>query len=150
VLFLDEPTLGLDPHARRLVWEHLAEIRQRESTTLFVTTHYLDEADRCDRIAIIDAGRIVALGTPAELKAVLGADRIELRTGDDRAAADVVHERFGLPVEVGPDGLRLRAPDGASLVPRLCGALDVPVHSVTVTPPTLDDVFVHYTGRDLT
>ncbi|MGK5550209.1 ATP-binding cassette domain-containing protein [Actinomadura kijaniata] len=149
VLFLDEPTLGLDPQARRLVWDHLARVRERRATTLFVTTHYLEEAERCDRIAIIDGGRVVALGTPAGLKSVLGADRVELRTGDDPAAAAVLRDRFGLAATVGPDGLRFQAEDGAALVPRLCGALDVPVHSVTVTPPSLDDVFLHYTGRDL-
>ncbi|TDD89272.1 ATP-binding cassette domain-containing protein [Actinomadura rubrisoli] len=149
VLFLDEPTLGLDPQARRLVWDHLARVRERRATTLFVTTHYLEEAERCDRIAIIDAGRVAALGTPAGLKSVLGADRIELRTGDDDAAAAVLRDRFGLAAAAGPDGLRFQAEDGAALVPRLCGALDVPVHSVTVTPPSLDDVFFHYTGRDL-
>jgi ABC-2 type transport system ATP-binding protein len=82
VLFLDEPTIGLDPQARAWLWTHLGEVREREATTLFLTTHYLEEAERCDRIAIIDDGRIVAQGRPAELKSVLGADRVELRTGD--------------------------------------------------------------------
>jgi ABC-2 type transport system ATP-binding protein len=147
VLFLDEPTLGLDPQARADLWRHLGEVRRAESTTLFVTTHYLDEAEQCDRIAIIDHGRIVARGTPAELKSVIGTDRIDLRTGDDPAAARGLRDRFGLTSTVGDHGVTVRAADGARLVPRLCAGLDVPVFSVTVTRPTLDDVFLHHTGH---
>ena len=147
VLFLDEPTVGLDPQARALLWTHLGEVREREATTLFLTTHYLEEAERCDRIAIIDDGRIVAQGGPAELKSVLGADRVELRTGDDVAAAAALRARFGIEADLGPYGLRVQAEDGARLVPRLCAGLDVPVHEVTVTRPSLDDVFLHHTGH---
>ena len=147
VLFLDEPTIGLDPQARAQLWAHLAEVREREATTLFLTTHYLDEAERCDRIAIIDDGRIVAQGTPAELKSVLGADRVELRTGDDVAAAAALRAGFGVRAMAGPGGVRVQAEDGARLVPRLCAGLEVPVYEVTVTRPTLDDVFLHHTGH---
>ena len=147
VLFLDEPTIGLDPQARARLWTHLGEVREREATTLFLTTHYLEEAERCDRIAIIDDGRIVAQGTPAELKSVLGADRVELRTGDDVAAAASLRARFGVDAVAGPYGLRVHAEDGARLVPRLCAGLDVPVYEVTVTRPSLDDVFLHHTGH---
>jgi ABC-2 type transport system ATP-binding protein len=147
VLFLDEPTIGLDPQARARLWVHLHEMRERESTTLFLTTHYLDEAEQCDRIAIIDEGRIVAQGTPAELKSVLAADRVELRTGDDTAAAAALRSRFGIDAVVTPQGLRIRAEDGARLVPRLCAGLDVPVYEVTVIRPSLDDVFLHHTGH---
>ncbi|HEU5159748.1 MAG TPA: ABC transporter ATP-binding protein [Streptosporangiaceae bacterium] len=149
VLFMDEPTIGLDPQARALLWGHLREVREREATTLFLTTHYLDEAERCDRIAIIDDGSIVAQGTPAELKSVLGADRVELRTGDDASAARALRDRFDLDVAIGPAGLCVRATDGARLVPLLCSGLDVPVYEVTVTRPSLDDVFLHHTGRRL-
>jgi ABC-2 type transport system ATP-binding protein len=147
VLFMDEPTIGLDPQARAQLWSHLHEVREGEATTLFLTTHYLDEAEQCDRIAIIDDGRIVAQGTPAELKSVLGADRVVLRTGDDGSAATALRERFGLDVAGGPAGLCVRTEDGARLVPRLCAGLDVPVYEVTVTRPSLDDVFLHHTGR---
>ncbi|MGI5121123.1 ATP-binding cassette domain-containing protein [Marinactinospora thermotolerans] len=147
VLFLDEPTLGLDPQARADIWEHLREVRRREDTTLFLTTHYLDEAEQCDRIAIIDHGRIVTQGSPEELKSVVGADLVELRTGDDAAAARDLRDRFGLDPAVGAGGVAVRAPDGARLVPRLCAGLDVPVYAVTVTRPTLDDVFLHHTGH---
>jgi ABC-2 type transport system ATP-binding protein len=147
VLFLDEPTVGLDPQARSRLWTHLAEVREREATTLFLTTHYLEEAERCDRIAIVDGGRIVAQGSPAELKSVLGADRVELRTGDDAAAVAALRARFGIEAERGPYGLRVQAEDGARLVPRLCAGLDVPVYEVTVTRPSLDEVFLHHTGH---
>ncbi|WP_141961440.1 ABC transporter ATP-binding protein [Actinoallomurus bryophytorum] len=147
VLFLDEPTIGLDPRARAQLWTHLTEIREREATTLFLTTHYLEEAERCDRVAIIDDGRIVAQGTPAALKSVLGADRVELRTGDDTAAAAALRAGFGVHAVAGPGGVHVQAEDGARLVPRLCAGLDVPVYAVTVTRPTLDDVFLHHTGH---
>jgi ABC-2 type transport system ATP-binding protein len=147
VLFLDEPTIGLDPQARTQLWDQLGEVREREGTTLFLTTHYLEEAERCDRVAIIDDGRIVAQGSPAELKSVLGADRIDLRTGDDGEAAVTLLERFGVEAVAGSHGLRVHAEDGAALVPRLCAGLGVPVYEVTVTRPSLDDVFLHHTGH---
>jgi ABC-2 type transport system ATP-binding protein len=149
VLFLDEPTTGLDPQTRVAIWEHLHRLRAERDVTIFLTTHHLEEAENCDAIVIIDGGKRVAEGTPAELKAVVGEDLVILRTGDDNEAARAVHERFGLAASVGPDGLRLRVPDGARLVPRLCAELSLPIHSVTVTSPTLDDVFLHYTGRSI-
>ena len=149
VLFLDEPTLGLDPSARAELWEYLLGVRERESTTVFLTTHYLDEADRCDRIAIIDEGRIVVEGTPEGLKSVLGADRITLRTGDDETAAVRLRERFGLHATTGESGLQVQVEDGARAVPQLCAGIDVPVYEVAVTRPRLDDVYQHYTGRGI-
>lgn len=149
VLFLDEPTIGLDPHTRAQIWEHLRLLRERERITVFLTTHYLDEAEHCDRIAIIDDGRIIAEGTPAELKTVVGADRIELRSSDDRAAAAQLRDLFGLEATVTERGLSVRVADGAAFVPRMCAALTVPIESVTVVRPSLDDVFFHYTGRTI-
>lgn len=149
VLFLDEPTTGLDPQTRVAIWEHLHRMRDERGTTLFLTTHQMEEAEHCDRIAIIDNGEIVAEGATDELKAVIGKDLITLRTGDDDTAVKVLRERFRLDAAAGPDGVRLRAADGATFVPTLCAELTVPVHAVTVTPPTLDDVFLHYTGRTI-
>ncbi|MFJ5546404.1 ATP-binding cassette domain-containing protein [Streptomyces sp. NPDC093225] len=155
ILFLDEPTTGLDPHARAQVWEHLRTLRDRQGTTLFVTTHYLDEAENCDRLAIIDGGRLVAQGTPVALKAAIGDDRVVLRTGDDAAARQAV-DRIAPPGAVltpDADGLCLRVPDGSAWIPRLCSALEargIPVHAASATPPTLDDVFFHHTGRSIT
>ncbi|MFI0509538.1 ABC-2 type transport system ATP-binding protein [Streptomyces canus] len=149
VLFLDEPTTGLDPQTRVAIWEHLHRLRAEQEITVFLTTHHLEEAEHCDRMAIMDRGQLVVEGTPAGLKGVVGADLVVLRTGDDDEAARAVRDRFGIEAEAGSDGVRLRTPDGAGFVPRLCAELTVPVHAVTVTPPTLDDVFLHYTGRTI-
>ncbi|MGC0417272.1 ATP-binding cassette domain-containing protein [Embleya sp. AB8] len=149
VLFLDEPTTGLDPQTRAAVWEHLHRLRREQGITVFLTTHHLEEAEHCDLMAIIDAGELVAEGTPAGLKAVVGADLVTLHTGDDARAARAVRERFGLAVQTHERGLRLKVADGAAFVPRLCAELGVPVRSVRVTPPSLDDVFLHYTGRTI-
>ncbi|MEW1639087.1 ATP-binding cassette domain-containing protein [Streptomyces sp. NPDC093801] len=154
ILFLDEPTTGLDPHARAQVWQHLRALRDRQGITLFVTTHYLGEAENCDRLAIIDGGRLVAQGTPVALKAAIGDDRVVLRTGDDRAAREVVRGAAppGTATTLDDEGISLRLPDGSSWIPRLCGALTahgIPVHAASATPPTLDDVFFHHTGRSI-
>ncbi|MGW1250965.1 ATP-binding cassette domain-containing protein [Streptomyces sp. NPDC002535] len=154
VLFLDEPTTGLDPHARAQVWEHLRALRDRHGSTLFVTTHYLEEAENCDRLAIVDQGRVVAQGTPLALKAAIGDDLVVLRTGDDTEARRVV--RGIVPpdrtVAADGDGVSLRLPDGSTWIPRLCAALQrhgIAVHAASAAPPTLDDVFFHHTGRSL-
>ncbi|MFJ5136236.1 ATP-binding cassette domain-containing protein [Streptomyces sp. NPDC088707] len=154
VLFLDEPTTGLDPHARALVWEHLRALRDRHGSTLFVTTHYLEEAENCDRLAIIDHGRVVAQGTPLALKAAIGDDLVVLRTGDDaaarRAVRDIVPPERAITAD--GDGVSLRVPDGSTWIPRLCAALQrhgIAVHAASAAPPTLDDVFFHHTGRSL-
>ena len=149
VLFLDEPTVGLDPQTRASIWEYLDELRRHEDLTIFLTTHYMDEAEHCDRIAIMDAGQIVALDTPQSLKGAIGTDRIRLVTADDQAAAATIAERFGLETVVTPDGLVLQVADGESFVPRLLADLGVPVRSVSVSRPTLDDVFMAYTGRTI-
>jgi ABC-2 type transport system ATP-binding protein len=149
VLFLDEPTVGLDPQTRASIWEYLDELRRQEDLTIFLTTHYMDEAEHCDRIAIMDAGKIVALDTPQALKGAIGTDRIRLVTSDDQAAAATIAERFGLETSVKPDGLVLQVADGESFVPRLLADLGVPVRSVSVSRPTLDDVFMAYTGRTI-
>ncbi|WP_326557170.1 ATP-binding cassette domain-containing protein [Micromonospora sp. NBC_01796] len=149
VLFLDEPTTGLDPQTRVAIWEHLHRLRREKDVTIFLTTHHLEEAENCDRIAIIDHGELVVEGTPPGLKAVVADDLVTLRTDDDEEAARAVRSRFGIEATTGASGVQVRVPDGAALVPRLCAELTVPVHAVSVTPPTLDDVFLHYTGRTI-
>ncbi|MFJ9822886.1 ATP-binding cassette domain-containing protein [Streptomyces sp. NPDC101160] len=154
VLFLDEPTTGLDPHARAQVWEHLRALPGRHGSTLFVTTHYLEEAENCDAIAIIDRGRLVAQGAPRALKDAIGDDRVVVRTSDDALAQHIVRRiaPAGRPVTVDAGGVCLRVPDGSAFIPRLCAALEghgISVHAASATPPTLDDVFFHHTGRSL-
>jgi len=147
VLFLDEPTRGLDPQTRRHIWDYLLELRRREGITIFMTTHYMDEAEYCDRIAIIDMGRIVALGTPDELKAGVGGDVITIATADNTAAAAEIGHRFNLTPAVDNGTLRLEVSDGAAFVPRLVRELSMPVTAVTLRRPSLDDVFLKLTGR---
>jgi ABC-2 type transport system ATP-binding protein len=152
VLFLDEPTIGLDPQTRALMWEDVLRLREEANITVFLTTHYMDEAEYADRIAIIDRGSIIAIDTPAALKAQVGADTVDLRTTDDTAAVAAL-ERGGYKVQTGPaagtGGVRVLVEHGESAVVPLIGAVGVPVLDVHVHEPTLDDVFMHYTGREI-
>src|SRR5204863_1380844 len=100
VLFLDEPTVGLDPQTRRSIWSYIRELKEREEITIFMTTHYMDEAEWCDRIAIMDEGQIVALDAPETLKAQVGHDRITIHTDDDQAAIEALHQRFGIEATI--------------------------------------------------
>jgi len=149
VLFLDEPTVGLDPQTRASIWEYLDSLRKQEDLTIFLTTHYMDEAEYCDRIAIMDAGQIVALDTPVALKAQIATDRVRLTTNDDEAAAAAIRSRFDLEPMVEEDGIVLQVPDGEGFVPKLLADLGVPVSSVSVSRPSLDDVFMAFTGRTI-
>ena len=149
VLFLDEPTLGLDPQTRSRIWQRLLALRQEQEVTLFLTTHYMDEAENCDRIAIIDHGRIAALDTPRNLKAQVRGDRVRLSTADDAAALVEVRSRFSVEPVRDTDGLVLEVADGAGFVPKVVRELSVPVRSVSVHPPTLDDVFLKLTGHEI-
>jgi ABC-2 type transport system ATP-binding protein len=145
VLFLDEPTIGLDPQSRVSLWKYVDQLRVQESITVFLTTHYMDEAERCDRIAIIDQGRIVVQGTPAGLKASVGQDRIRIRTADDASAAETIVKHLAVKAIASKDGVDVFTDDGEGFVPRIF-ELGLSVQSVTVTKPTLDDVFLAYTG----
>jgi ABC-2 type transport system ATP-binding protein len=149
VLFLDEPTVGLDPQTRSSIWSYITELKRREDITIFLTTHYMDEAENCDRIAIIDAGRIVALDTPEALKAHVGKDRVQIRTADDALATEALRAKFGLVAEVHDGALTFFVADGAEFVPRLFAELGVAIRSVNVARPTLDDVFMSFTGSTI-
>jgi ABC-2 type transport system ATP-binding protein len=149
VLFLDEPTIGLDPQTRSSIWSYIRLLRETEEITIFMTTHYMDEAEFCDRIAIMDQGRIVALGTPAALKAGIGADRIRIQTDDDEAAIAALAERFGIEGQVSEGAVAFFVPSGEEFVPRLFAELGAPIRSVNVSRPTLDDVFMSYTGSTI-
>jgi ABC-2 type transport system ATP-binding protein len=149
VLFLDEPTIGLDPQTRASIWQYIRELHTREEITVFVTTHYMDEAENCDRIAIIDQGRIVALDTPEALKAGVGKDRVQISTADDPAAITALKDRFGLDAKMVESLVTIAVPEGAAFVPRLFEKLGVAIKSVTVQRPTLDDVFLNFTGTSL-
>jgi ABC-2 type transport system ATP-binding protein len=155
VLFLDEPTTGLDPEARAAMWEELAVLAREELLTILLTTHYLEEADALtDRLAIVSRGRVVVEGTSEELKGRLQGEAVvvELADGAVDNAVGVVRSLEEVR-EVSADGrlLRSRVANGARAVPAILAALDArgtPVESVTMHRPSLDDVYLHYTGRD--
>src|SRR3954463_4197676 len=149
VLFLDEPTLGLDPQTRSSIWRYIGELRESERITIFMTTHYMDEAEMCDRIAIMDNGRIVALDTPEALKAEVGADRVRIQTEDDEGAIAAIEERFGLEAKLSEGAVSFFVPSGEDFVPRLFAELGIGIRSVSVARPTLDDVFMRYTGSTI-
>ena len=149
VLFLDEPTVGLDPQTRASIWEYLNELADDTGLTIFLTTHYLEEAEHCDRIAIIDGGHVVALDTPDALKAAVGEDRVEIETEDDELARHRLVERFGIEPAARTARLTFSVPGGEQFVPRLFSELGVPIRSVSVSRPSLDDVFMAHTGRTI-
>jgi ABC-2 type transport system ATP-binding protein len=149
VLFLDEPTIGLDPQTRSSIWSYIALLQQREEITIFMTTHYMDEAEFCDRIAIMDQGQIVVLDTPEALKAQVGADRVRIQTEDDDAAITALAEHFGLEATMSEGAVTFFVPSGEEFVPRLFAELGVAIRSVSVSRPTLDDVFMSHTGTTI-
>ncbi|MDP9244649.1 MAG: ATP-binding cassette domain-containing protein [Chloroflexota bacterium] len=147
VLFLDEPTIGLDPQTRRHIWAYLADLPKRAGVTIFMTTHYMDEAEYCDRIAIIDHGEIQAIGTPDELKSMVGGDIVTITTADNTAAAAQIAVLAGSAPIADNGSLRVEVADGAGFVPRLVREAGVEVTSVAFHRPSLDDVFLKLTGR---
>ncbi len=149
VLFLDEPTIGLDPQTRNTIWRYLRALQENEGMTIFMTTHYMDEAEYCDRIAIMDHGEIVVLDTPVALKASVGADRVVLGTDDDVAALAALRDRFGIEATIAEGAVTFHVPSGEAFVPRLFAELGVGITSVAVSQPTLDDVFMRYTGSTI-
>jgi ABC-2 type transport system ATP-binding protein len=149
VLFLDEPTIGLDPQTRRSIWAYIRELKESEEITIFMTTHYMDEAEWCERIAIMDNGEIVALDSPQKLKAQVGTDRITLHTENDAEAIDILRERFGIEAGIVEGAVTFGVPAGEEFVPRLFAELGIPIKSVNVSRPTLDDVFMSYTGTSI-
>jgi ABC-2 type transport system ATP-binding protein len=149
VLFLDEPTIGLDPQTRRSIWSYIRELQEREEITIFMTTHYMDEAEWCDRIAIMDHGEIVALDPPETLKATVGTDRITIHTDDDETAITALAEQFDIEAQVIEGAIVFGIPAGEQFVPRLFAEFRVPIRSVSISRPTLDDVFMSYTGTTI-
>ena len=149
VLFLDEPTVGLDPQTRSSIWSYIRELKQAEDITIFLTTHYMDEAEYCDRIAIMDHGQIIALDTPEALKASIGKDRVQIHTDDDAAAIAALERQFQLSASVVEGAVTFAVERGEAFVPRLFAEFALPIRSVSVARPTLDDVFMSYTGSTI-
>ncbi len=149
VLFLDEPTIGLDPQTRSSIWNYIHELRRAENITIFLTTHYMDEAEYCDRIAIMDQGEIIALDTPAALKASIGKDRVQLHTDDDAVAIDALQRQFGLAATIAENAVTFAVEEGEQFIPKLFADFPVGIRSVNVSRPSLDDVFMSYTGTTI-
>jgi len=157
VLFLDEPTTGLDPEARAAMWVEVERLAQQESLTILLTTHYLEEADRlAQRVAIVSRGKVVVEGRPDELKAGLQGESVSVELRDAHGRLDQAVEVVGAldgagEVHVEGETLRARVPNGAQAIPAILSALEshgFAVASVTTARPSLDDVYLHYTGRD--
>jgi ABC-2 type transport system ATP-binding protein len=147
LLLLDEPSTGLDPGARRDLWDYLRAVRREQGTTVVLTTHLLEEADKADRLAILDAGKLVALDTPDRLRATVGGDTLTIETEDAAALAGDINGRFQLAASTLDDAVRIENVDGASLVARLAEAFPGAIRSITLGKPTLEDVFIARTGR---
>jgi ABC-2 type transport system ATP-binding protein len=147
LLVLDEPSTGLDPGARIDLWRHLREIVQNDGTTVLLTTHFMEEADRCDRLAILDRGRMAACGTPAELKSSIGGDCIRIESPDAPALRDAIEATFACAATLVGGVVRIEASGGSALAGRIMESFGSRVRSVTIGKPTLEDVFVHHTGH---
>ncbi|MBI5695359.1 MAG: ATP-binding cassette domain-containing protein [Nitrospirae bacterium] len=149
VLFMDEPTLGLDPQSRNMIWEFIRTLKADTGITIFMTTHYLEEAESCDRVAIIDLGKVIAIGSPAELKAGLRGDTIRLVAKDNDALAAEVRERFGMDAKVSEGAVTLTVERGEEFLPALIKTIRAEITSVNLTKPSLNDVFLALTGKSI-
>jgi ABC-2 type transport system ATP-binding protein len=147
VLLLDEPTTGLDPGARRDLWQYLQILRDQERVSIIVTTHLMEEAERCDRLAILNEGNLVALGTPQALTREIGGDVILLEARDPQSLADRIRTKFQLDATVMNNEVRLEIENGHHFVPEVVEAFPGEIQSLSVSKPTLEDVFIHRTGH---
>ncbi|MBS0207332.1 MAG: ATP-binding cassette domain-containing protein [Planctomycetes bacterium] len=149
VLLLDEPSTGLDPAARADLWQLLVELRERDGTTVVLTTHLLEEANQVDRLAIMDGGNIVALDTPDALRATVGADLITIDAADPARLARDIRQQLGIEAVVVDGQIRVQADGGEQLLPRLIAEFRERLTSITLGRPTLEDVFINRTGHRL-
>jgi ABC-2 type transport system ATP-binding protein len=147
VLLLDEPTTGLDPGARRDLWQYLASLRDEEHLTVIVTTHLMEEAEKCDRLAILNQGKVVALGTPDELKREIGGDVIVLDAKHPESIAERMRTRFNVDAQVLQDQVRLERENGHRFITDVVEAFPGEIEAISVSKPTLEDVFIHRTGH---
>ncbi|MBI4231152.1 MAG: ABC transporter ATP-binding protein [Planctomycetes bacterium] len=147
MLLLDEPSTGLDPAARRDLWTRLKDLRSKEGVTVLVTTHWMEEAERCDRLAILHEGRAVAQGTPAALRGALPFDVVQFRSADPEGLLDAVKGRFGVEGAVQDGAVRLERNGGQEFARQVTSVFGDRIDAVTVGRPTLEDVFVRHTGR---
>jgi len=149
VLFLDEPTLGLDPQSRSNLWEFITELPKKHNVTIFMTTHYMEEAEVCDKIAIIDRGKIITSGTPAELKKLIGGDVIYLKTADNKKAIEDLKKILEVEVAERDGEIFISALRGDVCIPKIIREIGDSVLSVRMQRPTLNDVFLKLTGKEI-
>jgi len=150
ILFLDEPTLGLDPQSRTNLWEFISKLPEQQGVTIFMTTHYMEEAEICNKIAIIDKGHIIAQGSPEELKKMVGGDVIYLKTHDNARALEDIRTLLHLDAEVLNGEIFIPVSgNGDACIPKLISALEDRVISVRLQRPALNDVFLKLTGKDI-
>jgi len=149
VLFLDEPTLGLDPQTRSRLWDFILDLRRREGTTILLTTHYMDEAEYTDRIAVMDYGKLIALDSPKGLKSMVGGDMISLNTVDDQRAQAELQKRYHIKARCDGGQVTFEIANGERFIPALIKEFDTDILSVSLRRPTLDDAFLKLTGHRL-
>ncbi|MFO8143698.1 MAG: ATP-binding cassette domain-containing protein [Dehalococcoidales bacterium] len=149
VLFLDEPTIGLDPQTRNRLWEYIMEMKRREGTTIFLTTHYMDEADKAERIAVMDHGKIVAMDSPERLKRGVGKDTVTLKTDDNARAAEEIRTCYHIEPRQDNDELVFPVENGEKFLPSFIREFSTRIVSVSLRNPSLDDVFLQLTGREM-
>ena len=154
VLFLDEPTIGLDPQTRASIWKYIKNLNKKEKVTIILTTHYMDEADSvCSKIAIIDSGKIIALGSPARLKNSLGGDIVSIKCDKAKQCTEILSKLAWVKTALEHDGfVDVRVEKGEEKIPKLLALMEkqrIKVESVNLRKPSLDDVFIHYTGKTI-
>ena len=149
VLILDEPSTGLDPGARRDLWDYLLQLRKETGVTIVVTSHILDEAEHCDRLAILDKGKLVALGTPDKLKREVGGEVVSIVAKDPAAVGALLKKKFKLASTIVENTIRVEKNDGHKFVPKIVEAFPGKIDAISVGRPTLEDVFIHHTGHTM-
>ena len=149
VLFLDEPTVGLDPQTRANVWDYIVKLKEEIGITIFLTTHYMDEAEICNNIAIIDDGKIIATDTPRALKDSVGGDIIEISTEDNKMAKNKLLEKYNKQVKERNGIITFEVQRGEAFIVDFVKEFDVPITSINLRRPTLNDVFLNLTGRHI-
>ncbi|MFB4168796.1 ATP-binding cassette domain-containing protein [Virgibacillus sp. JSM 102003] len=149
VLFLDEPTVGLDPQTRNHIWEYILRLKKKAGITIFLTTHYMDEAEICDRVAVMDHGEMIALDTPEKLKTNVGGDIIEIRTVDHEQAKAEIVKSYNLEVKEADDALTFQVDKGNEFLVQFIKEFSIGILTVNLRRPTLNDVFLHLTGREI-
>jgi ABC-2 type transport system ATP-binding protein len=147
LLLMDEPSTGLDPLARLDLWDYLTQIRGEDGVTVVLTTHLLEEADKADRLAILNEGQLVALGSPDELRATVAGDSITIDAAEPGALAAAIRERFDCPAEVVGESVRLERANGHEWIARLVEAFPGQIEAIRLGKPSLEDVFIDRTGR---